>query len=398
MRAWSIMQALRRHGFLQTLVIPVSEPGAAPETNGETARVELPDPAVAAGSWLMNAKGRALLQQVGAIPTRARLAAPAVGETILHTEGERAPHLVYVFRSYIAAAALPLMQHFRQTRFILDIDEADELVLAEMATLLEQDGESSRAQSLVREAELVKGFSRCVSTWYDACVASSTKETANLSKHQSNVWCLPNVVQIPEKPRRQSTSARRQVLFLGNLDYWPNQDALEQLLNHVFPALRTTVPDAELVVVGSGSNSIRVNSNASDGVHRLGFVDDLAGVYARCMATAIPLRAGGGTRIKVLESFAHGLPVIASAKAVEGLEVRHGEHLVITSSNEEMVRALREALECPERHRKRAEKAMALVINQYSQGAMNTRMDQLIEALLADQHGWTIVSPHDQLS
>ena len=133
-----------------------------------------------------------------------------------------------------------------------------------------------------------------------------------------------------EGPRRPDPSGRS-LLFLGDLEYLPNRDGLRAFVEDVLP----TVPEVgELRVVGRGP------SVGGDRVVAVGFVHDLGPEWARATAMVVPLRAGGGTRLKILDAFGQGVPVVSTAIGVEGLDAVDGEHYLRAESPDEWRAAL----------------------------------------------------------
>jgi glycosyltransferase involved in cell wall biosynthesis len=94
---------------------------------------------------------------------------------------------------------------------------------------------------------------------------------------------------------------------------------------------------AELHLAGAGEAAARLAHHPGVTVH--GFLADLGPLYARARMTIVPLRAGGGSRLKILESFAYGLPVVATPTAALGLDVSDGDQLLIAADNSDLVAA-----------------------------------------------------------
>jgi glycosyltransferase involved in cell wall biosynthesis len=118
------------------------------------------------------------------------------------------------------------------------------------------------------------------------------------------------------------------LLFIGNMGYPPCVDAVLYFCREIFPRIRRATGAAELWIVGRDPQPevLQLNGN---GVHVTGQVDDVIPYYRQSAVCVVPLRAGGGTRLKILEAMALGRPVVSTAIGCEGLEVIDGEHLLI---------------------------------------------------------------------
>ena len=110
------------------------------------------------------------------------------------------------------------------------------------------------------------------------------------------------------------------LLFLGSLDWRPNIDGLQQFLDDVFPAVRRAIPQATLAVVGRNpSDALRPRLVATAGVELYANVPDVRPYLATCGMLVVPLRIGGGSRLKILEALAAGVPVVSTRIGAEGL-------------------------------------------------------------------------------
>jgi len=178
----------------------------------------------------------------------------------------------------------------------------------------------------------------------DAVWTCSTEDAdfVREARMAKSVHIVPN--PIPDwcwtiAPDRGQT-ARPTVLFVGHLGYAPNRGAIAELVKPIMRDLRHRFPDADLHVCGRAPRE-KLARMLKDHGHRLtANPSDLAPVYRDAAATAIPLREGGGTRIKVLEALAVGCPVVATAKAVEGLALEDGRHFLRAETASDFVSAL----------------------------------------------------------
>jgi glycosyltransferase involved in cell wall biosynthesis len=137
---------------------------------------------------------------------------------------------------------------------------------------------------------------------------------------------MPNVVDVssivPVEPRPQAHRA----VFVANFAYAPNQSALRFLLDEVMPRLWSQLPDARLSLAGGGLEGFDLSDSR---IETHGFVRDLQSVYSQASCAVVPLLLGGGTPLKLVEALAYGLPLIATPRAVAGVDVVDGEHCLV---------------------------------------------------------------------
>lgn len=137
----------------------------------------------------------------------------------------------------------------------------------------------------------------------------------------SNAHIVPNGVDLDYFRPQDIERDPNELLFLGSLDYEPNQQGLERLLELVWPALRARHPQASLVVVGRAPSAELLRS-LPPGVHLIPDVDDVRPYLARASALVVPLEIGGGSRLKIAEALAMGCPVISTEVGAQGFAAR----------------------------------------------------------------------------
>jgi sugar transferase (PEP-CTERM/EpsH1 system associated) len=129
-------------------------------------------------------------------------------------------------------------------------------------------------------------------------------------------------------------AARRHLVFVGAMDYFPNSEAAVFFANHVWPRMRSSLGVAELTIVGAHPGpQVRALSELS-GVKVTGMVPDVRPYYRGALAAVVPLRTGAGTRLKILEAMAAGVPVISTPLGAEGLEVTDGENILLVNPDD----------------------------------------------------------------
>ena len=356
MRAACTVLGLARGGDLWTAIVPVSASRAVDHDTRWVAQrsarvmvVPLGEPAAAARGWLRSATARTLVAAAQPLPRRARLVSPACGETIVGLTAGVRFHAVWLLRSYLAGAAIPFLDLRPRPRAIVDVDEDDAAVLAAIADLHHRRGEPDLAAAAYEEAAAYGRLGSACLRWFDGVVAASAPEARALEQRYAleRVEVLRNALpprsmtgQAAADPASPPASGRVvKIVFVGNLEYVPNRDAVERLVMRIFPLIRAVLPGAELHIAGAGDSRWSATIAGNDGVHVHGFLDDLATLYAGATLAVVPLRAGGGSRLKILEAFANAVPVVATSAAVAGLEVRGDAELLMASSDEELAAA-----------------------------------------------------------
>jgi polysaccharide biosynthesis protein PslH len=137
------------------------------------------------------------------------------------------------------------------------------------------------------------------------------------------------------------------VLFFGSLFYYPNLDGLRWLCQEIWPRVQQAVPDAELDVVGL-YKADEIHLAETPGVRLHGFVDDLDCYIAESACLVVPLRIASGTRIKILEAWSKGLPVVSTTLGAEGLGAVPGENILAGDTPEAFAAATVRLLQQPE--------------------------------------------------
>jgi glycosyltransferase involved in cell wall biosynthesis len=156
------------------------------------------------------------------------------------------------------------------------------------------------------------------------------------------------------------------ILFLGSLSWRPNLDAIGLLLDRIFPAVRAAVPGATLALVGrSPSEALARRVAGTAGVELHADVPDVRPFLAESAVMAVPLRVGGGSRLKILEAMAAGLPVVSTRVGAEGLEIEPGRDYVAADDPGALAEALVGCLRDPGPAEAAARAARPRVLDRY---------------------------------
>jgi len=175
----------------------------------------------------------------------------------------------------------------------------------------------------------------------DLVLTISNRERDQITeKHQNKkIRLVPNGVDC-DHIRPLPMANDRDLLFVGILDYLPNIDGILFFVQKVLPSLRQKYPHLIFWVVGRNPVPEVMRLQGVNGVEVTGEVPELEPYYRRCRVCVVPLRAGSGSRVKILEAMAYGRPVVSTSLGCEGLDVEHQKHLFIADTPAEMVEAI----------------------------------------------------------
>ncbi|MFO0824698.1 MAG: glycosyltransferase [Gemmataceae bacterium] len=168
------------------------------------------------------------------------------------------------------------------------------------------------------------------------------------------------------------------LLFLGSLDWRPNLDAVDILLNDIFPKVRERVPNATLSLVGRRPPEwLKERAANISGVRVFADVPDVRPFLATCGMLVVPLRIGGGSRLKILEALAMETPVVSTRVGAEGLTLAPERDLIVTETPTEMTTRILEAIHRPAELQETAECGRRRVLSRYSWAPLAEKLEGL---------------------
>ncbi len=251
--------------------------------------------------------------------------------------------------------------------------------------------ELGRRSTLTRRAAI--GWDRLVApTWEARAVAAFHGVTAvsDLERRWveraapgAAVTLAPNGVDTEHFRPRPAPPAAPSVVFTGAMNYPPNVDAVTWFCDTTWPILRRQCPDLRFRIVGRTPDPRVRALGGRDGVAVTGEVADVRPYLAEASAVVVPLRSGGGTRLKILEALAMGRPVVSTMLGAEGLEATDGRHLLLADTPEQLTRAVLSVLRSPELARRLGAAGRRLAVERYDWSRCLAPLDGLYASLLA---------------
>jgi glycosyltransferase involved in cell wall biosynthesis len=188
------------------------------------------------------------------------------------------------------------------------------------------------------------------------------------------------------RPQRDVDRDPARMLFMGSLDWRPNQDAAVQLFTQVLPKVRAAVPSATAVVIGRRPPEWLCELAANTpGAELCADVPDVRPFLARCGFLVVPLRIGGGSRLKILEALAAGTPVVSTRVGAEGLELTAGRDLLVCDALDELPALVLDAIRRPDELADTAEAGRARVLKRYSWELLAERLDAVWRSVTSEK-------------
>jgi glycosyltransferase involved in cell wall biosynthesis len=228
--------------------------------------------------------------------------------------------LIHVGRAYLAPAVQQWMG--RGAKLSLDLDEDDWATLESIARL---DARAGRCETAAWRRAEASAYDRLVAEFapsFDRLWISCKLDRRSLRARHPKLESIVVVNCVSSARARPQLDDGRTLLFVGSFGYSPNVDAVLWFARTVWPTLYSRDRRLRLLVVGADALPALRSLPSRSGIVLAGPVDDLASVYAQASLALVPLRAGGGTRIKLLEAASHGVAVVSTTIGAAGLPVR----------------------------------------------------------------------------
>ncbi len=168
------------------------------------------------------------------------------------------------------------------------------------------------------------------------------------------------------------------ILSVGTFKWLPNLEAVEFLVEKVWPLIKKKQPSAKLWIVGNAPTAKVYAYEAADkSIKVTGGIPDIRDAYASAHILLAPVFSGKGTRYKILEAFATGTPAVATSIAVEGLGITPGKHAIVANTAEEMARAVVDLLSDKKKQALLAKNGKEFVAKQYDWKSISEKLDQV---------------------
>ena len=348
MRVGFFLDAYSREFDIDLAVIPIASApeGALEFANRRVARLEVfahphPDSHLALVIALKDPAARLAAFRRYGRPSLAGFAHEPAREILSRRMPLESYDLVHVSRLYIAglAQAWPEKHAAKRPHLVIDCDEDDYEAYRWIAAIEQKRGCGQNAAWAEAEAEAFGNLARNVLPNFELGFAASPVEAKSLAGTVRKVLSVPNVPpRLRWRPRCQT--AVKTVVFVGSMGYAPNADGAHWLLKDIWPRLRRAFgKPLRLIVVGSNPSPTLIRLAKRCDVRVTGAVADVGSFYCRADLAVVPIRAGGGTRFKLMEAAAWRVPIVSTSFGARGTAFRAGQELLIADEAGQFARS-----------------------------------------------------------
>jgi glycosyltransferase involved in cell wall biosynthesis len=387
MRMGTFVEALSRIALVDVIVVPVAGGGMSTNSFLQELGVRLHAISVTGRnethflllSQISDERMRLEAFQAYGKPSLASFLSPPVLARISQIIEACKPDFVHIGRSYLGPCVAVIPE---RTVATLDLDEDDRTSFASQACLARNSRRLALAGWLEQEGLACDAVVSRFGPRFQHMFVASRREALLLARRHPQLTFEPleNAVEIPRCAARRDDGAT--LLFLGSLSYPPNAEGILSFSQEVLPRLRAIGGRACRLLIAGGQPPITVAAlERHPRISVLGQVSDVAELYRRSTLALAPLRAGGGTRIKLLEAAAHGVASVSTPIAAEGLSWPAGAGGWIAATSGQFAEACREALACPAERNRRAARMLDWVRRHHVRKIIVARISQSLVSL-----------------
>ena len=283
---------------------------------------------------------------------------------------------VHVFRLRMLPLVDVLSVATKGAALQLDLDEVESVTRCRIADLAQHNGDRRLGRDLSNDASKYAAIEGDILARCDRIFVASNVERTTLAERCAALRCgyLPNIVEIPARMAEEPRGGAFVFLFVGSIDYYPNADAVKFFCLEVLPRLqRLAKREIEVRIVGHSRRQLR-RLVADKCVKAVPPESHLTGQYQNAHVVVVPIRAGGGTRIKALEAFAYGRAVVGTKMGLEGLNVESRTHAIIADSPDDFAAACARLIDDTALRQHLVANARALVEEYFSPRAMRAAL------------------------
>jgi glycosyltransferase involved in cell wall biosynthesis len=204
---------------------------------------------------------------------------------------------------------------------------------------------------------------------------------APASAFDGRLRVIPIAIDTTQDPLVPRKLGGCQILAIGSLHYPPNAGGIRWFMQDVFPLVQQAMPGARLTVIGKNppADFLRMAESSQGAIEVTGYVADLAPYLRETTLMVVPVLAGGGMRVRILEAFARGLPVVTTTIGLEGIDAQAGRDVLVADTPETFAAGVTQVLEDTHLQQQLVTNGRALVENRYDWQAVLKQLDEVYQ-------------------
>lgn len=228
-------------------------------------------------------------------------------------------------------------------------------------------------------------FERMACRRMDRVVAVSEADSQMMERDYGlqKVYDIPTGVDVDFfKPNGAASPRPNSLVFTGSMDWLPNEDAINYFTQQILPLIRNSVPDVRITVVGRNpSRKLQELGKRESSIIVTGRVDDVRPYMENAAAYVVPLRIGGGTRLKIYEALAMEKPTISTTVGAEGLDIKDGEHILLADTPADFANAVVRVFREPHFAQQLGSRAAQTVRERFSWNKVAVEFDSICQSI-----------------
>jgi glycosyltransferase involved in cell wall biosynthesis len=292
---------------------------------------------------------------------------------------------IHCYSLYLATIAVKLSKLINNSsaKLVLDIDDfASKMLLRKAKLQREKLGRMRYLAECIEVKRIIK-LENKITKYFNAVLLGSVQDQEEFSKlHQAhNVWSLTNGFRLSNEVSSSSEVTGKNLLFVGTLSYDANIDGLGFFLSSIWPILVEEFGREVKCIVAGRNPPPEVEAMVQvPGISLVTNPPDLTPYYRDANVIVVPLRVGGGTRIKILEAFSHHRALVSTTLGAEGLPIIEGTHYLCADTPDEFAKACIELLNNTGKRKQLAEAGYQVLVKQFSAESISAQLLAIYKA------------------
>jgi glycosyltransferase involved in cell wall biosynthesis len=234
----------------------------------------------------------------------------------------------------------------------------------------------------------LKQYERKTIPLFDACVVCSEGDSEKIVRNDisGNPWVIPNGVDTNYfQPNPVTSTNGQDILFLGNMSFHPNVDAVRYFAREIFPLILKEEPLSRFVIAGKKPVADVLSLANESTIIVVGEIPDTRPYYSESALVVTPIRYGGGTRVKILEAMAMGKAVVSTSIGAEGIPVLDGKEIVLADLAVDFANQCIRLLNSPDLRASIGQRSREFVVRNLGRDLIETRIQYMYESFLKDR-------------